>query len=101
MCVVLGLDKSTGARCQIIDEQHSRSVAKINPYLTEGPTLYVEKRAEPLSNVQPMVWGNKPTDGGNLLLSGTERAHLLQAHPLADRFVHRFVGSDECINGIE
>jgi hypothetical protein len=30
-----------------------------------------------------------------------ERAQLLKDYPEAGRFIHRFVGSDECINGIE
>jgi len=101
MCVVAGLDTNCGGRSLLIDDEHSREVTRISPYLTEGPALYVMKRSEPLAALPPMLWGNKPTDGGNLILSPIERSQLLDAHPEAARYIRRFVGSDECINGIE
>ncbi|WP_294138253.1 DNA methyltransferase [Sphingomonas sp.] len=101
MCVVVGLDTNPARRSLLVDDEHSREVSQISPYLTEGPGLYVIKRSEPLSAVPPMLWGNKPTDGGNLILSPAQRSQVLDEHPEAARFLHRFVGSDECINGIE
>lgn len=76
-------------------------LSQIGPYLTEGPTLYVEKRSEPLSDIPVMLWGNKPTDNGNLILSSVERTQILDNYPGAQKFVRRFMGSYECINGIE
>lgn len=46
-----------------------------------------------------MEWGNKPTDGGNLILSTDERREMLSNAPAASRFVRRYVGSQELING--
>jgi hypothetical protein len=48
-----------------------------------------------------MVFGNKPTDGGNLILDPRERDALLEAHPEAARFVRRLYGSQELMKGIE
>jgi hypothetical protein len=47
-----------------------------------------------------MGCGCKPSDGGHLILTETERDALLSARPDAKRLLRRFVGSDDLINGI-
>jgi len=73
--------------------------ANISPYLTPGPDAFVTKRQTPLSPVPEMRCGNKPSDGGNLLLTDEERVALLAAEPGAEKFLRPFVGSEEFING--
>lgn len=82
-------------------EPHERIVSNINPYLVEGDDLVVMKRREPLINLPAMRSGNKPSDGGHLLLTPAERAELLEAEPAAEPFIRLFLGSDEYINGID
>jgi hypothetical protein len=48
-----------------------------------------------------MVWGSKPTDGGNFILSPEERTELLRAEPNAKRWIRRYTGADEFLNGEE
>lgn len=72
----------------------------ISPYLVEGPDLAVTNRSTPLVDVPKMSWGNKPTDGGNLLLSSAERDALLQQEPQAASFVRPYVGGGDFIDGI-
>ena len=48
----------------------------ISPYLTPGPDAFVTKRQTPLSPVPETRCGNKPSDGGNLLLTDEEKAAL-------------------------
>ncbi|NKX16656.1 hypothetical protein HGG75_17575 [Ochrobactrum pseudogrignonense] len=67
-----------------------------------GTTAIVEKASRPLApDLEPMVFGNKPTDGGNLILDRNERDALLEVHPDAARFVRRLYGSQELMKGIE
>ena len=74
---------------------------EITPYLTFGARIIVEKRLRPLSDLPSMDFGNKPTDGGHLLLNSTaEVASLGLSADLMTRFVRRFYGSQEFINGI-
>ncbi|MGB7408239.1 MAG: DNA methyltransferase [Pontixanthobacter sp.] len=101
MCVIVGIGRDSGHSATLYDEGVSRNVPRINAYLVAGPDLYVENRSEPLSNVPPMLWGNKPSDGGNLILVPEERATLLAAHPEAKKLLRRFVGSQEVIKGVE
>ncbi len=71
----------------------------ISPYLTPGPDLFVTKKTKPLCAVPEMRCGNKPTDDGNLILNDEEKAELVKAEPGATKFLRRFTGSEEFING--
>lgn len=75
------------------------AVAFINPYLAPGPSVIVKKRQTPLADVPEMRCGNKPSDGGNLILTAEERKILLENEPGAERFLRLYIGSEEFING--
>ncbi len=74
-------------------------VENISPYLTAGSDAFVVKQQKPLADVPEMRCGNKPSDGGHLILTDTEKAELLAEEPGAKRFLRRFTGSEEFING--
>ena len=74
-------------------------VANITPYLTPGSDAFVTKQRQPLADVPEMRCGSKPSDGGALILTDAERAEFLRAEPGAERFLRRFTGSEEFING--
>ena len=46
-----------------------------------------------------MRCGNKPSDGGNFILTDEEKAAFLKAEPKAGKFLFRYAGSEEFING--
>jgi hypothetical protein len=71
----------------------------ISPYLTPGSDSFVTKRTKPLANVPKMRCGSKPSDGGNFILTDTEKEELLAVEPAAAKFLKRFTGSEEFING--
>jgi len=71
----------------------------ISPYLTPGSDVFVTKRSKPLCNVPEMLCGNKPTDDGNFIMNDAEKAELLKTEPGASKFLRRFTGSEEFING--
>jgi hypothetical protein len=73
----------------------------ISPYLTIGSPNIVEKTRKPLSALPEMEFGNKPSDGGHLLLRRDE-IKLLDMTPAQKlRFLRRIYGSEEFINGGE
>ena len=59
---------------------------------------YVVKASEPISEQTPMLFGNMPRDGGNLLLDPA-LADQLSHDPEVRSFIKGFMGSDELING--
>ena len=74
-------------------------VSNISPYLTPGSDVFVTKRQKPLCDVPEMRCGNKPSDGGNLILTDEEKRELLRTEPGARKYLRRFTGSEEFING--
>lgn len=77
------------------------NVTNINPYLAEGKNIIIEKRAKPLAEIQPMDYGTKTVDGGNLTLNENEREDLIRNYPSARKFIKEFIGSDEFLNSIK
>ena len=73
----------------------------INAYLVAGADVVVEKAARPLSGQAEMSFGNKPVDGGHLLLSRDEVAALGLTPAQHARFIRRIYGSAEFIRGLE
>ena len=77
-------------------------VQQINPYLIEADDgLLMDKRRLPISGEAEMVYGNKPTDGGFLLMTTDEKNALIATEPLAEKYIRPFLGADEFINGKE
>ena len=71
----------------------------INGYLMDAPDIIVESRNKSLCDVPQMVYGNKPTDGGNLILTPDEKDALLSAEPQAAQFIRPLLGAEEYIHG--
>jgi len=76
-------------------------VKNINPYLFGFKSNFLYRRNEPLSNVPIMRKGSSATDGQNLFLTKIEKDELIKDEPLIEKYVKRFMGSNECINDKE
>ena len=102
-CVVICIaDKSLPVEKKIFDGDEIISAKNINPYLCDAPTIFIESRAKHLQDFVPrIILGNKPSDGGNLILSPAERKEILQREPALEKFIFRYVGGNEFINNIE
>ena len=77
-----------------------KEVANINAYLVASGNVIVEPARAPLCELNQMVWGNKPTDGGHLLLDRDEISSLELTPEQEGVFVRRFFGAAEYIRGI-
>ena len=104
-CVIIGFALFETKKKRLFDyetptsEPHEIEVKNINPYLIDYDNLVVTKRRTPLSEVPPLVAGNKANDGGHLILYKDEKEELLRNEPKAKKFIRKFVGSQEFING--
>ncbi len=101
-CIIVGLSTKEKRKNKFIfTANKSRSVSKINAYLTSGDETIVKKCQEVLfGQFPPMVLGNMPKDGGALFLTEEERATLLKKHPEAKKYIRKCLGSQEFLNGI-
>ena len=73
----------------------------INAYLVPSVDVIVEKLSYPLGGQAEMSYGNKPTDGGHLLLDYGELKALALTAEQSHKFIRKIMGSAEFIHGIE
>ncbi len=81
------------------DEPLVTLVDNINAYLVPGPKIFVDPAAKAPSGRPTMFWGNKPTDGGFLIMSADEGRRLRQSEPGLAVFLKSYFGSSEFIDG--
>ncbi|WP_421852645.1 class I SAM-dependent DNA methyltransferase [Novosphingobium sp.] len=103
--VVVGISHNDGKEAKIYDSGVDgsvveRAVSNISPYIVAGPNLYIEAASKPLNGLPVMFWGNKPTDGGHLVLSPADKRIALTEFPQDQPFLRPYYGSDEFIKGI-
>ena len=79
--------------------QVKRRVANICPYLVAYQDIFVETSTNSISKLTPMLNGNKPADGGHLLLSSDEVIGLIGPENPARKYVRPFLGGDDTIHG--
>lgn len=101
VCVIIGFSNQNNRSKSypIFENDKVKNVKKINPYLIEGPAIFIENRTNSLCDVPKIIYGSKPVDGGNLFLNQQEKDDLLNKHPEAGKFIRRFYGASEFIKG--
>ena len=103
-CVIIGFSVAYSPKEKVIfSGEHQRQIAmNINPYLVDAPDVLISSRGKPLVNAAlRMTAGNKPSDGGNLILSEEERNALIAQDPDLAVCIRRYVGSRDFINNDE
>lgn len=100
ICIVVGVRNTSKKIKKIYDDNISYDVKRISPYLIDGPTVYVEKERDPISNIPKMLYGSKAADGGNLFLDNAEMQEIVESYPSASVLIKRALGSKEYIQSI-
>lgn len=98
-CVIVGF--STGSskeRPRLFDGKGETKASHINGYLIDAPNVFIGNRSTPLCDVPSMTTGNRPADGGNLIIEEKDYDDFLAAEPEALRYIKKLVGSEEFIN---
>ncbi len=84
----------------IKDDPHKIQVKNISPYLIEGTDFVLNSLSKPLCKIPEIKRGNSPYDGGNFLLSESEMQEIIEKDSKTIRFIKKFLGAKEFINGI-
>jgi hypothetical protein len=107
-CVIIGFGHGDLPAKRIYDydvDPENAAVSEVSnicPYLIEYRDIIIQKAQKPTSGMPAMRCGNKPSDGGNLVIADrTARTNLLDQEPGAARFLRLYLGSEEYINGID
>ena len=106
-CVIIGFTVAAG-KARLFDYPTPASAAvelpgvnNITPYLTDGPTVIVHPSTNPLNpQLGEVVYGNKPTDGGWLIVEPDDYGHVM-ADPIAAKYVKEYIGARELLHNGE
>ena len=98
-CVIVGFSTVSNPRPkQLFSAERFQLVNNINFYLIEAPTIFVESRSKPLCDVPCMTTGNRPADGGHLIIEGEDYESFIQKEPDAEKYIKQLIGAVEFIN---
>ena len=99
-CVIVGFESNIcNSNKYIYQEDSCEEVNCINPYLMDGPTVYIESRKKPICDVPMITKGCQPTDGGNLIIEDKDLKDFISKEPQAEKYIKKLVGAREFING--
>ncbi len=99
-CVIVGFSygDSGGEKFLYNESGVAQAVSHINSYLTAAQDVFIPVRSKPLCDVPEMTTGNRPADGGHLIIEESDYADFIEAEPGAISYIKRLLGSMEFIN---
>ena len=101
-CTVIGVKSNTVKRDKwIFSDSHARIVKNVSPYLIDGSNIYVTPSTSVINRMPPMCMGSNPVDGKHLILSKSEYLSTISDYPSSKKFIKKYMGGDDFINGIE
>ena len=98
-CVIIGFSciDNKGEK-RLFDGNNIELVDEINPYLKSGNTVFIENITNPICSVTKMTTGNRPADGGHLIIEAEEYDDFIRREPKAKKYIKRLTGAAEFIN---
>lgn len=98
-CVIVGFSTAPNPKPKrLYLAERFQVVDNINFYLIEAPTVFVESRSKPLCDVPSMTTGNRPADGGHLIIENEDYESFIQKEPDAVKYIKQLIGAVEFIN---
>ena len=112
-CVIIGFSSFTGeldsplslsaasgvsAKRIYISDMQSIPASNINAYLIDAPDTWIDSRSKPLCNVPDMTTGNRPADGGHLIIEAEDYEDFIAKEPAAIPYIKKLTGAQEYIN---
>ena len=98
-CVIVGFSVAANSQeRRLFTSERMQAVENINAYLIEAPNVFIENRNKPLCDVPLMTTGNRPADGGHLIIEADDYDEFIAKEPRALPYIKKLVGSAEFIN---
>lgn len=98
-CVIVGFSVASQKSARLLyTSERCQTVENINAYLIDAPTVFIDNRSTPICDVPNMTTGNRPADGGHLIIEADEYDDFVAAEPNSVKYIKRLVGSAEFIN---
>ncbi|MBP5711982.1 MAG: class I SAM-dependent DNA methyltransferase, partial [Prevotella sp.] len=97
-CVIIGFSTTNQADKKIYDGERIINADNINGYLINAEDIFIESRKVPLCDVPLMTTGNRPADGGHLIIEADDYTDFIKSEPSAIPYIKRLFGAVEFIN---
>ena len=100
-CVIVGFSWALNPKTKkLYFSDLVQTAETINAYLVDAPNVFIDSKNKPLCNVIPMTTGNRPADGGHLILSQEEYEEIIAKEPKSEKYIKKLIGAAEYINNI-
>ena len=96
--IIVGFSNNAVTDKFLMENDRKNAVANISPYLLNTPVVFVESRKKPLCTVPEMTTGNRPADGGHLIIEAEDYEAFVKKEPAAKKYIKRLMGAVEYIN---
>lgn len=93
--VIVGITNGIVSNRFIYDGATKKVADNINAYLLDAENIIVRQESRPINGLPSMDYGNKPSDGGHLILKNDEKNSLIENYPETKRFIRKYIGSRE------
>ncbi len=98
-CVIIGFSDAPNSDLRVLYAgEQKQKVQNINAYLLAAPNIFIGSRNRPICAVPYMITGNRPADGGHLIIESEDYQKFIDEEPLAKKYIKRLMGSVEFIN---
>ena len=98
-CVIVGFSIADNVMDRrLFDNGTERKCKNINAYLIEAPNVFIASNKKPICNVPAMTTGNRPADGGNLIIEAEDYDEFIKKEPNAKKYIKKLTGAVEYIN---
>lgn len=98
-CVIVGFSCiSNNNKRKLYTNERMQLVDNINAYLIDAPNVFVESKNQPICIVPKMTTGNRPADGGHLIIEAEDYEEFIKKEPKAKQYIKCLTGALEFIN---
>ncbi len=98
-CVIVGFSIAENTKKRALySSERFQLVDNINAYLVEASDIFVESNKKPICDVPKMTTGNRPADGGHLIIEAEDYDEFVKKEPNAVKYIKKLTGAAEYIN---
>lgn len=99
-CVIVAFSIGENKKMKKLNstEGISKTCDNINAYLIDAPNCFVDSRTKTICKVPQMMSGNRPADGGYLIVEDSDYDDFISKDPGSVKYIKKLTGALEYIN---
>lgn len=97
-CVIIGFSTINNNQKQLyISNTQKKVVSNISPYLLDAPSVVVEGRSKPLSEITEAQTGTR-VGAKQYVFTEEEKIKFIEKEPNSEKYFHEYLGGEEFLN---